>query len=166
MNENERKAENMAEDMRTSLNKVLPKDSHYGYTPVQWASRTSTQEIGNFAALDSAVSELDADAIRELAERTGKSENWLRQHFKELGNQLDIQSVRSAYVIVECNIDHQLMKDPAMAAQRFVHTVEDVVAKHRPDNREIETNEITQLSYGHKPDHPGAQFWARYTFGK
>lgn len=164
MNIHEKKADGMAEDLRSSLNKILPKDPKHGYTPIQWAVRTSMKEIGNFTALDSLVSELNEDQLRELSERTGQSINKLTRHYRVKGEKTDRESVENSYVIVECNIDHKNLNDPFMAAQKFIHTVQEKVYKHQPDHEEISSDELTPLSQGKKPKGTGALFEAKFTF--
>lgn len=165
MNEHEKRANGMAEDLRASLNKAIPKDPKHGYTPVQWAVRTSMKEIENFSALDKTIGLLGEDEIEELAKRTGKSVDELKKLYKEKGDRTDRESVRSAYVIVECNIDHNNLKNPSDVAQKFLDILYQKVNKHNPDSEDISTDEITSLSRGQKSRSNGALFEGTYTFG-
>jgi hypothetical protein len=164
MNEHERRADNMA-DLRSAMDKVLPEDPNHGYTPVQWAVRTSMKEIENFSALDQIVGELGEKETEGLAKRTGKSVDELRKYYKSRGDVADRESVRSAYVIVECNIDHQNLDNPFEKARIFLNILRQKVSKHNPDQVEISTDELTSLSQNQKPKKSGALFEAKYTFG-
>jgi hypothetical protein len=165
MNEHERKAEGMAEDLRSSLNKAIPKDPRHGYTLVQWAVRTSMKEIENFSALDKTIESLGENEIKELAKSTGKSVDELKKLYKEKGDRTDRESVRSSYVIVECNIDHNNLKNSSDVARRFLDILHQKVNKHNPNSEDISTDELTSLSEGQKPKRNGALFEGVYTFG-
>jgi hypothetical protein len=162
MNPFERRAQAMANDMSILLEKIYPKDPNFGYTPIQWAVRTSMKDLQNAQAfsevledvqefLPSAPSHLD---IQEL-----------RDYFSLRGDQIDQHSSQGAYVVVEYNIDYRRISYAQQRANQFLHVLNTCVTMHHPDWRVIEFDEVSLLAQGQRIEHNGALFTGVYGFG-
>lgn len=166
MNENEARADKMAVDLRAALNRAIPKPGGYGFHPIRWAVRTSMNEINSLAALDEVINELPPEALDQMSRKTGLSVDELTSRYKKRGDEVDRKQVSGAYVIAECNIDHQAMKgrEATVAAANFLDITTAKVNQHKPDEVSVEVNELQALSQGFFPDKEGALFIGKYTF--
>jgi len=162
MNEYEKRALAMQKDLKPELHKHFRQ--YENSSQIQWAVRTSMNEIGNMGALDQTLGELDDNSLSEFARRTGMSKEEARNHFKNKGDQLDKDSVQRAYVIVEFNMGHKNISYSHRVATEFLEILNDSLRKHRPEREEVRSDEVTPVSYGAPPRGDFALFDTKYFF--
>lgn len=166
MDEWELRADTMARDLRSVFKILWSQDPRRGDRLVQWAVRTSMEELGNLEALNQTVSELGEGGVDQLAAETGMGAEETERFYKDMGDAVDAESAEAAYVIVECNISHRQLGDPARVAARFLEILKQKVLEYEPDEGRILGDELTPLSFGQRPEKGGALFEARYIFIK
>ncbi len=159
----EKKAFNMAKDLRRALQKKFFQHPSK-HIPIQWAVRTSMDEIHNFGALSDFLNKMDDDAIASPKETQMDTPDQLKDYYKYRGDSLDSKSVKEAFVIVEFNIDYKNVPYPLKIALQFDNILVRNLEKHKPDGRHVYSDSLAQLSAGENPEGSGALFGAKYTF--
>ncbi len=153
----ESRALNMQKDLKQELEKNFSR-SLSEYTPTQWAVRTSMDEMRNAEAFDGLIQEIGDEIRGQVANDLEMTTEELENYFKNQGNQIDQNSAREAYVIVEFNIDHKHFQDPSLVARQFFEILGKSLSAHRPDRYVIDTDKLTSLAHGEIPSGESALF--------